>query len=228
MDIRIACEKIKVFRQASPASLAAILSSIKLRKYRKKELIFRDKEQVTQFYFLVSGYISLYKISTTEEKKVVFLCSAGEMLNEAIIQNEVASIEAEALTDCEVLILSKKDLEQIMSYDYQLSRAVMESMAIKIRRLYHQLKNTPNSVRLDKQIAAKIWKLARDYGRERQGMTEIEFDITVSFLAEMVGSKRETVSRQVKLLIEQDLIRMEKRRIWVPDQEKLVKYVKES
>jgi len=129
MDIRTACEKITVFRQASPASLAAIFSCIKLKRYKKKELVFRDKEQVTHFYFLVSGCISLYKISTTEEKKVVFLCSAGEMLNEAIIQNEVASIEAEALTDCDVLVLRKKDLEQIMSYDYQLSRAVMGSMA---------------------------------------------------------------------------------------------------
>jgi CRP-like cAMP-binding protein len=226
MDIRSACDKIQVFKKASPASLAGVLGCVRLKQYGKRAVLFRDREGVGEFYFLVSGLVSLFKVSGMGERKVVFLCKEGEMLNEVIIGEEVASIEAEALTDCQVLVMKRKDLEQLMAYDYQFCKGVMESMAIKIRRLYRQMKNTPNSVRLDRQIGAKIWKLCRDYGNVCEEGVEIGFDITISFLAEMVGAKRETVSRQVKVLVEQGLIQVERRRVKVLDQEKLVEYIR--
>lgn len=41
---------------------------------------------------------------------------------------------------------------------------------------------------------------------------EIDFDLSISFLAEMVGAKRETVSRQVKALTNRGLIEVHKKR----------------
>lgn len=70
MDIRSACDKIGVFGKASPASLAAILGCVRVKRYEKREVLFRDREGVGEFYFLVTGLVSLFKGSGTGERKV--------------------------------------------------------------------------------------------------------------------------------------------------------------
>ena len=37
-------------------------------------------------------------------------------------------------------------------------------MALRVRRLYRQMKNTTNAMKGEKRLAAKLYKLARDYG----------------------------------------------------------------
>ena len=48
-----------------------------------------------------------------------------------------------------------------------------------------------------------------------------------TYLADMLGSKRETVSRQAKKLTELQLISMEKNHVSIPDMEKLREYFKQ-
>lgn len=225
MESRIS-EQVNVVKEGSPESRAAFEKIARVKQFGKGEHIFIDREPVSCFYFLITGYISLYKISNSMENKVIFICSSGEMINEVMIQDVYASINAQTLSNCVVALVDKEEMRRLMAKDFLLSEAVMKSMAVKIRRLYRQLKNTPNAVHLDKQIAAKIWKLSRDYGIRREDGIEIDFDISVSFLAEMVGAKRETVSRQLKKLIEQELVTVSKKRFVIPDRDMLSDYIK--
>ena len=115
-----------------------------------------------------------------------------------------------------------------MERDGALTCAVLDSMSLKIRRLYRQLKNTTNALSGEKRLAAKLYKLAKDYGVATEQGIRIEMNLSITYLAEMVGSKRETVSRQMKKLTELDLIRMEKNRILVPDLKKISNYFRKS
>ncbi len=214
-------EQVTLLKNAMEESKNNFTKNSIIRLYKKGEILFRDKEKVHVFYFLLSGYVSLYKISNNHEKKVIFICKAGDMLNEVMIQKEYASIYAESLSECTVLAIEKKKLRSLMAKDYQLAEAMMESMATKIRRLYRQLKNTPNSVRLDHQLASKIWKLGRDFGVETEQGIEIQFDVTISFLAEMLGTKRETVSRQFRKLSELQIVSLNRRKLRIMDLERL-------
>ena len=216
---------IDVFSAATPNSQQAIQSAIQSRFIPKGQPIFQDKDPVQQVCFLAKGYATLYKIGREGEKKVIFICGAGEMLNEVILQDNYASISAQALTDCMVYTIDSARFRQIMMEDYQVAEAVMASMAIKIRRLYHQLKNTPGSVNLNRQLRAKLWKLARDHGVPKAEGIEIDIDLSLSFLADMVGAKRETVSRQMKQLAAEGLICVSKKRIIIPDPEKLIDFM---
>lgn len=149
-------------------------------------------------------------------------------MNEVILQKNMSSLNCEILSDCEILEIPAKKFLEVMSYDFQLSRNIIESMAYKIRRLYHQLKNTSNSIRLDKQIASKLWKLSRDFGKETDEGIEINFNLSISYLADMLGSKRETVSRQLKILSEKDLIIVKRNRFVVVNRDNLLKYFRNS
>lgn len=216
----------EVLQKASPASLAALSATAGLKRLAKGEHLFWDKENVSCLYFVVEGKFSLYKLNSNGEKKVIFIYSSGQMLNEVMLQDLPASINCEALTDALALYFPIHEFEQVMREDFALSKAVMESMAMKIRRLYRQLKNTTGSLRGDKRIAAKLWKLSQDHGVPADEGTRIDMDLTVTYLADMLGAKRETVSRQLKILTDNQLVIQKAGIFIVPDRDKLMEYFK--
>lgn len=221
MTIQEACRSCEVLREAGPESLHKIALCGRIQEYQKGELLFRERESVDQMYFLVKGHVALYRINQRNDRKVIFLFRKGEMLNEVILQNPVASISCLALDSILVLKIPRKEFQKILLKDTILCTKVMDSLSIKLRRCYRQLGNTSNSVRLEEQVASKLWKLARDFGVETEKGVRIDFELSITFLADMVGSKRETVSRVVKRLSEKEMISVEKGYFFVKDMEKI-------
>lgn len=225
--IKDAMAKCQVLQRASPASLAALSVSAGLKRLAKGEHLFWDKEQVDRLYFAAEGNISLYKLNSSGEKKVIFVYGPGQMLNEVMLQDLPASVNCEALNDALALYFPVKEFLRVMSEDFSLSKAVIDSMAKKIRRLYRQLKNTTGSVRGDKRIAAKLWKLSQDHGVPHKDGVRIDLDITITYFADMLGAKRETVSRQMKQLTDAGLVLQNASGFVIPDRDKLQQYFKE-
>ena len=216
-----------VLGKASASSQAELAAYGCLKKYGRGQHIFHDKEEVAALYFLVEGMASLYKINSLGEKKVIFAYGPGTVLNEEMLQDLPASVSCEAKEDSQVLVISRERLWKVMERDPALTRIMVQSMALKIRRLYRQLKNTTNALSGEKRLAAKLFKLGRDYGVASEGGTFINMNLSITYLADMLGSKRETVSRQAKKLTELGLIHMEKNDIYRPDMGKLREYLKQ-
>lgn len=215
-----------ILRAASPESRAEIAAFSYIKQYTKGQHVFYDREELSCFYILLEGLASLYKLNTLGEKKVIFVLAPGHLLNEFVFQNLPAAINCEVREDSQVLLLPRERFWHVMERDGELTRAAFCAMGVKIRRLYRQLKNTTNAMKGEKRLAAKLYMLARDYGRDTRRGVFIDMRLSVTYLAEMLGSKRETVSRQLKKLSELELIIMEKNRFWIPDLENLSNYFK--
>ena len=112
-----------------------------------------------------------------------------------------------------------------MKKDYELTKIVIDSLTIKVRRLYRQLKNS-TPIKVEKKVAAKLWKLSKDYGIESEDGTLINLKISITYLADMFGAPRETISRALKILQEKDLIIFEKKKIVVIDMDRLASFFK--
>jgi len=102
-----AFEAVEIFREARPSTHDAIVSIASLRRVKRGEHLFRDKEPVHTLYALVSGWASLYKINSIGEKKVIFVYGKGKMLNEAMLQKLPASINCEMLEESVVMALPR-------------------------------------------------------------------------------------------------------------------------
>ncbi|MCP1109232.1 CRP/FNR family cyclic AMP-dependent transcriptional regulator [Lachnospiraceae bacterium PF1-21] len=206
------------------SSLVVLNEYAKIHRLKKGEHLFHDRDTVENIYFVTKGHVSLYKLNYDGSKKVMFVYGAREMLNEVILQNWTASISAEAMGDAEVIYFPQEIFLQVMEADFVFTKAVMDSMAKKIRRLYRQLKNTTGSLRGDRRIAAKLWKLSLDHGCPTKEGVRIDLELSVTYLADMLGAKRETVSRQLKLLLEEGLIIQKNGYFTVVDQDKIKEY----
>lgn len=223
--IKIQLEKMELFNKISKNTKEALADFGESKCYIKGSHIFRDKEKVNKIYIVYSGKVALYKLNESAQKKIVFILGEGSIINAVVLDNLPASINCEAFEKAEILAFDKIKFEEVMKSDFELTKIVMSSLTIKVRRLYRQLKNS-TPIKVEKRVAAKLWKLSKDYGINIEDGTLIDLNISITYLADMFGAPRETISRALKLLQEKDLIICEKKKIIIKDRDNLSKFFK--
>lgn len=97
-----------------------------------------------------------------------------------------------------------------------------------IWRLSHQLKNTSGSLLLERKIAAKLWKLGRDFGIPQKDGVHIRIKMTMTLLADFVGAPRENVSRACKSLSQKGLLYYQNQQFILPDMDELSDFYKQN
>ena len=219
-------EELEIFNNISKTSYEELAQLGEVKKCEAGTHIFRDKEEVTNLYIIISGSVSLYKLNENGHKRVIFILGKGKMINDVIIQGLPSSINCEVFEHAQILSYDKNTFLNIMERDFILSKNIMCSLAMKVRRLYRQLKNTTGTIRMEKRLAAKLWKLSKDYGIKTENGVVINMNISVTYLADLLGSKRETISRAIKILIKENLIIYEDKKIKVINQDKLSEFFK--
>ncbi|ADL50764.1 Crp/Fnr family transcriptional regulator [Clostridium cellulovorans] len=219
-------EELEIFKATihiKEDTLNLIKSKGEKKAVSKGEIVFNERDEVNTIYFVLSGKVTMYRLSEDGQKRVIYILGPGKFINEVIFDGLPASIGCEAFEDCQLAYFYKEDLLQIMSTDFELTKFIISSMGKKIRRLYRQLKNTV-PIKIDKKLAAKLWKLSKDYGIEIEEGTLIDLDISITYLASMLGSARETISKSMTRLEKEGLITYKGKRIVVPKREALSVY----
>jgi len=219
-------EKIEVFEGISKNSISEIKNNSDIVELKKNKALYSDRQILDYVYFLVSGNVSLVKSNENGENKVIFLLSSGTMINEPLMRKNSSGIECWGFEDAKILRISLKTFDKIMSKDYILARNCMLFMEKRIRRLYRQLKNS-TSANIEKKLAAKLYRLGTQYGIEspENNFILINLNLTVTYIAKMLGYQRETVSRSIKLLNEKNIIFQKDKKFYV-DMEKARQFFK--
>jgi len=113
-----------------------------------------------------------------------------------------------------------------MESDFEFTKMVLSSLSLKVRRMYRQFKNTTGVLNMGKRVASKLWKLGRDYGVANDNGILIDMEISITYLADLFGAQRETISRACKELSELGLIEYNNKKFIIKNKEKLLEYFK--
>ncbi len=222
-----------IYSQLSTRTRHTLDKERMITELHKNQYLFRLRDEVDRIYIIRSGYAILERESDDHGVKSMLILRPGDIINEVILESPSASASLRALTDVTAVSFSRTVFWELMQEEPVLNRYVLESMAVKIRRLYRMLEGSTKTTRLDHQVASRLWKLAKDFGERKttgnvEGNSpaqtdyiEIPFDVRITFLAGFVGSNRETVSRIVKKMSEAGILTIENGRCRIYDLEKL-------
>lgn len=218
-------KNISIFNSLTEEEVSTLSKSSKIIKLKKGEILFSEKDLVNNIYIVYSGKVTVFRLSEMGAKRVIYILDKGEIVNEVIFDKLPASVSCEMFQDSQILSLSSNDMLKVMESNFTFNKDVIDSMGRKIRRLYRQLKNTV-PIKMDKKLAAKLWKLSKDYGVKVNRGVLINLDITVTYLADMLGSSRETISRCISDFQKSNLIEFKDKKIIVKNRESLSRYFK--
>lgn len=198
-----AITQFDVFNGISPSTRAQLEDCARTEHYDAGEILFSDQDQLKSLYVVLRGQLSLYELSRQGAKKIIFLCTRGDLMNENVLHDAKAGVGCEAMTDAMVMKIPRDEIYRLCLRDETLAKAIFDSMARKLRYLYRQLRNCTAGEPADRRLAAKLYFLARECGAENaDGTIDIRMKLNGTILAEMIGASRETVSRQMSKLIE--------------------------
>ena len=198
-------------------NIKAIIEKIGiLRSYAKGELLFSAEDKATGLYYVQSGEIRVYKMDDQGHEVEVVRLGPGDYLGEAIVfVSNVFPVFAQAVNDSKVIFISKTSLFQNIEREPGMANFFISLLARKcviLNKRIEVLGLTTVRQRL-------IQYLLSQCGSENKCV--IELKIKKFELARILGTISETLSRNLKQLQEEGLIRVSKSRIQVVDRSKL-------
>lgn len=215
---------LPLFERVEDKTLELIRDIVMVKELKKSQILFAERETTNNIYIVLEGNVTLYRLSEKGQKRIIYILNKGEIINEVIFDDFTTSINCEGFEDSTIISINKVDLLNIMKQDFNLTEVILYSMSKKIRRLYRQIKNTV-PIKMDKRVAAKLWKLSKDYGVQTDDGVLIDIKVNITYLADMLGSSRETISRAVKELENMDMVKIKQRK-FIVNREKLRQYFK--
>lgn len=219
-------KSMEIFQTIKDDTIYNIAQISKVIEYSKNDIVFSAKEKSNFVYFLLKGKAIIYNMTHNGNRKIIFIFGKGNLLSFNIINDNPTSIFCETIEQSKILCIKKSEFLKLMEIDFSLTETIINEYEKYMCRMSHQLKNTIGNIYIQRKIAAKLWKLARDFGIETKEGKLIDIDITITFMADLIGAPRESVSRACKKLSDMNLVRFENKRFTVLDIEKLVKYYK--
>ncbi len=196
--------------KCSPETQKMFLREARWVHLKKGEFLFRTRDKIDQIYMVVSGFALSGRESDDHGIRRIFLSGPWDILNEVILDYSTTSLICEALTDLDAVFIPRGVFLEMMRADFQFNKLVVDSMALKIRKLYHMIETSTKTTRLGHQVASRLWKFARDYGIETDGNVRLPFEVRITMLAGFAGSNRETVSKIVKRMTEEGILSISK------------------
>ena len=214
------------FSGLSEKRIQTMLDTGRIQTYRRKEPVFSDRERAYFVRILLSGQVSVYNLTRHGNRKIIFFLGQGHLLNHDIRKTAFTALCCEAVTEVQVLEISRADFLKFMEEDFSLTCAVLEEYERYLWRLTHQLKNTAGNMLTERKIAAKLWKLGRDFGSPCKDGIMISLPFTISLMADFAGVPRENASRACKRLAARGLLISRNRRFILPNPDGLAEFYK--
>lgn len=211
---------------ARPETVARLEQCGRVRALSRGEVIIKARQPQKDIYIQMDGKSMAYNLTHTGNRKILLIFGAGSLLNEHVAGTDDASCYCEAIENGTVFIVPIPEFQRLMAKDFGLTSSVIVAQENKMQRLGRQLKNTVGSIYLENKLAAKLWKLAHDFGVPSPGGCEIDMTLPVTMLADMLGTSRETTSRLCHKLVASGLITMTGKRICVVDLDNLLRFYK--
>ncbi len=182
----------------SPSEIDALLRYSRVERYPVGEEIFAKGSPGNSMMIVLRGRVKISSISLTGKEIVLNIITAGQIVGEiATLDGGERSGDAVAMTDCELLVLNRRDFMPFLE-----NRADICLMLIKI--LCQRLRHTSEQVEdllfrhLEGRIAKALLQLSERTGRPEVEGRLLELHLSQSELGNIVGSSRESVNKQLQ------------------------------
>lgn len=131
------------------------------------------------------------------------------------------------IDDARLVSISFQDLENIIRKEPELAIKIIEALAKRSRLLTSQIRELVFQD-AEGRLASLLMRFIEDFGVEVKSGYLIDIVLTHQEIANLMGSSRVTVTKQLNQFIDEGIIKIHQRKIVVLDIEKLAGKIKST
>jgi len=207
-----------LFARVDDPTMARCVELMRARRYRRGETIFHQGDQGDSLYVIESGAVKIVLPSPEgEDEAIIATLGPGDFFGElALLDGAERSATAIAHEATVAQVLRRQAFQGLVDTQPDLRLALLAALAGELRRLTHHVDEL-HFLNLPGRLARRIIRLAREADPTARGEVRLPWLYSQSELASMIGGTRQTVNRLLADFAAEDLIRIERDVLIVPD-----------
>ena len=207
-------KSIPYFSGLDPAELGSVRKYIFERPVEKGEIILLEGEPVEYLYFVASGVVKVFKTSAEGKEQILNIVRPGESFNDVSIFDDGPNpASAQAMGPVVLYGIRKNELKTILQSHSEIALNVIKVLAGQVRHYISLVEELSF-----KHVSGRLAKILLDYAGDK---TTPRPRLTQQEMAAMAGTAREMISRSLKALEEDGMIRLDRQRIVITDSKAL-------
>jgi CRP/FNR family transcriptional regulator, dissimilatory nitrate respiration regulator len=203
-------------QQLNPTEMEQLARIVAFSEVPNGTLVFLEGDDATGFYVLLRGGMRIYKASPDGKEYTLHRIKPGQVFAEAaVFHGGKFPANCEAIKDSSVAFFPKIDFVRLIEKDPQISLKMIGSMAAFLR----DFNQTIEMLSL-KEVSARLamWLVG---AAERAHSNQITLPMTKGELANVLGTINETLSRNLRKLIDLQVVAVDGKEITILDSTRL-------
>jgi len=197
-----------------PSEFDLIRKLVFPKTYRSGEIILLEGEPNDVLYFLKSGAVKIFKTSPDGREQILHIVRPGESFNDVqVFGGGLNPTSAQALAPVILYGILRCDLHHVLQNQPRIALNVINVLAGRVRQLLSLIEDL-SFKQVINRIAKILLQHAGDGKEGNQRLAQRE-------MASMAGTVREVVGRSLQDLEAKKLIKMDRHRIIIKDEEGL-------
>jgi CRP-like cAMP-binding protein len=220
-DLLAQLRQVPLFSGLDDETLQPLAACCRRRRFGAKEALFHEDDPGQTLYVVVSGCVSIEKV--TESGKTVHIArrGPGEHFGELSLVDDMPR-SASVVTDepCELLMLHQSEFAQCLEKHPAIALNIIRALALRLRQAMDQsVKNETLDVM--GRLAAFLLEAAAAQGVNDPAGGKRLPRLTEQEIADRIGTTRESVNRKLSRLKEIGAVRRSGRSLIVMNRRKL-------
>jgi CRP-like cAMP-binding protein len=213
--------KIELFRSLTPEQIKPLDSRCIWRRAKAREWILDYQEESTEVFFLTSGVVRVL-IQTEEGRETILRdIQAGASFGElAAIDSHKRSASILALTDATIARMNSSTYVETVTHHPEVAKQALIMMTRHIRSLTDRVREF-TTLGIHDRLTRELLRMSRpDRSTEKRAI--ITPPPTHAHLAGLIGTRRETVTKELRAMAKAGLLETRRGAIVLLDVQKLV------
>ncbi|TCT12123.1 Crp/Fnr family transcriptional regulator [Natranaerovirga pectinivora] len=201
-------KKVSLFSNLDTNQILKVVNKIDHKSYKKGEILFSEGDIADRFFIVNKGSLKVYNYTKDGKEQILYILSESDFLGDLNLFKEgVFDYYAMALEDTALCTLNKQDFNHILLENPEINLKILDYAYERITTL-EKLIQTLNTKDINTRLANLLINISKNFGIKKGKEIEITLPLSREDMASYLGLTRETVSRHLSDLQNQNIIKM--------------------
>jgi CRP/FNR family transcriptional regulator len=221
-----ALRKVALFADLSERELSFLAERAVVRQFEAGEAVFSEGEPCEGLYVIASGAIKLFKTSSGGREQVLGVEGPGSTVAELpVFDDGDYPASAVALSQSSLLFVSKRNFQTLCLKHPEVALKVLKVVGLRLRKLVGIIEELSFTT-VRHRLAVLLLRLAGRKGKSTARGIELTLRASNQELAAHIGTVRELVSRNLSRLQAAGIIKLDGKKVLIPNLDALRREVK--
>ena len=215
MPLTSCIQECPLFAGTSSEDVQLLLGVARERKHQRGDLLFSQGEEAEGFFLVCEGRVKIYKLSPDGKERILHIVQRGQSFAEAAIFGDGRyPAFAEPLETTRLVFFPRREFLDLLHAQAQIAINMIGGLSRFLRQFAMQIEDLTF-----KDVPARLARYLLDLA---DGDESVVLPITKTQLASRLGTVSETLSRTLRKMSDEAMIRVQGKQIDLLDYDRLI------